>query len=77
MDGAFERAIEGVYGAFQARVPLRIEACPCCRDPDDYRPPPAKPLRELTSSDLGSYTFFSVADGRLRAGCPLFSAANT
>lgn len=35
MDGAFERAIEGVYGAFQARVPLRIEACPCCRDPDD------------------------------------------
>lgn len=35
MDGALERAIEGVYGAFQARAPLRIEACPCCRDPDD------------------------------------------
>lgn len=53
---ALEDAVEDLYRVFRAPTPTGIEACPCCRDPADYRPLHQRPLRLLTSDDLGSYT---------------------
>jgi hypothetical protein len=55
-----EDTIDELYRVFRAPVPTRIDACPCCRDEDDYRPLHTKPLRELTSEELGSYTFSAL-----------------
>jgi len=49
-------AIDGLYAQFRASPPERIDACPCCRDPANYRPLHQKALRNLTSDELGPYT---------------------
>jgi len=56
MTPALRAAIEDIYRVFRSSPPERIDACPCCRDPTNYRPLHTRPLRELTSDELGSYT---------------------
>jgi hypothetical protein len=49
-------AIEDLYRVFRAPPPGHIDGCPCCSDPSELRVLHTKPLRSLTSDDLGSYT---------------------
>jgi hypothetical protein len=51
-------AVENLYTAF-SRYPLRkhVEGCPCCVNEADKNRLESKPLRQLTSSDLGRYAF--------------------
>ena len=57
-DKSLLEAIEKLYKVF-SRYPLRkhVEGCPCCVGNDDKRMLESKPLRELTSADLGRYSF--------------------
>src|SRR5690606_25876094 len=48
--------VENLYRVFRAPPPRHIEGCPCCSDPSELRVLHTKPLRSLTSDDLGSYT---------------------
>jgi hypothetical protein len=56
MSEALQAAIEDVYRVFSAPPPQRIEGCPCCSDPAELRVLHTKPLRDLTSDELGQYT---------------------
>jgi hypothetical protein len=51
-------AIENLYDVFQS-YPLRphVEGCTHCVHPEDHMRLSAKPLRKLTSDDLGRYMF--------------------
>jgi hypothetical protein len=51
-------SVERLYKVF-SRYPLHkhVEGCPCCVHETDKRALEAKPLRQLTSSDLGRYAF--------------------
>ncbi len=50
-------SIHALYAAFGKVVkPLKIEACPCCIDKEEIRTLLTKPLRQLTGTELSSYS---------------------
>lgn len=59
-------SIHALYAAFGKVVkPLKIEACPCCIDKEEIRTLLTKPLRELTGTELSSYSksaFYTVGE---------------
>jgi len=49
-------AIDGLYLAFEGyRLPTRVGGCPHCVDDVDHAQIHSRPLRELSSSDLGKF----------------------
>ncbi|MEU6036975.1 hypothetical protein ABZ801_16365 [Actinomadura sp. NPDC047616] len=51
-----ERAVEGLYAAFEdVPRPRVVAGCPCCVEPDEDGALLARPLRELGVDDLGRY----------------------
>jgi len=51
---SLNNAIEGLYDVFKGyRLRPHIEGCPCCVDENDQARVRSRPLRELTSDDLG------------------------
>lgn len=55
MSQAFYAALEGVYDAFAAPRPRYIDACPCCKKPEDFQAILSKPLRDITADDISLY----------------------
>jgi hypothetical protein len=65
MTPALKQAIEAVYEQFAAPTPARIEGCPCCIDRKTANALHDRPLRSLTTDDLGAYSssvFLTVGD---------------
>ena len=59
---ALNDAIETLYKVF-SRYPLRkhVEGCPCCVHEEDKLALESKPLRELTTAELGRYSFKAIS----------------
>lgn len=51
----YDTALAGLYAAFNAPRPRRIEGCPCCIDSRNVDVLLSKSLGVLTSDDLGRY----------------------
>jgi hypothetical protein len=53
-----DEAIGKLYKVF-SRYPLKkhVEGCPCCVNEEDKRVLESKPLKELTATDVGRYSF--------------------
>lgn len=54
-EAAFGVALERVYDRFSGPAPRVIDGCPCCIDRKTAGLGHSKPLRELTSAELGPY----------------------
>lgn len=56
--GSLSNSIEAFYTAFQdVPKPRRINGCPCCIDDEEISVLLSKPLREISSDELESYSF--------------------
>ena len=56
MSTNWQTAVERLYTVFEAvPKPQHVDGCPCCTSDGEFRKLLTKPLRELTSDELGKY----------------------